>query len=279
MTECSDPVVGGPVDIGKIETHAVDINSRSKGTFMRSQIFARTLFFLVILVAIFSEMHQSGNANGTGTTLFCNPTPTPAQDAVNRVFAVTQQVLRRAFDAAKARGERNQTINLGQERSLDVSAQTLRGTESLKLRVKFFSPLDQARGKGLEFGRPRARPRTPRDRRALEESSLSTILDNRNQVTFSVWLDQPRDRDASIPSFSYALLDKDGNRITPTSEPGSLLLPERDLPAAAAMAETGSPLIFPVFNGAIPNLTTRMNTMVLIVRVESDEHKLQFQLM
>ena len=97
-------------------------------------------------------------------------------------------------------------------------------------------------------------------------------------MTFSVSLDQPKDRDASIPTFSYALLDKDGNRISPTTEPGSLLLPETDLLGAAAMLETGSPLIFPVFNGTIPNLTTRMNTMVLIVKIDSDEHKLPFQL-
>jgi hypothetical protein len=259
------------VDIGKIETHAVDINSRSKGTFMRIQILARTLFFLVSLVAIGCVTHQSGNATSTGNSLSFQPSPTPAQDAVNSVFAVTRQNLRGVFDAAKAIAGRGRTINLGEEQTVDVPAQALRGTEHLKLRIMFLSPLEQARAKGLEFGRG-APPGTPRDRRPAEDAALAEIFEERNQVKFIVSLDEPRDRDASIPNFSYLLLDKNGNRISPTKEPGPLIVP------STTTSIDIEPLIFPVFNDAIPNLTTAMNKMVLIVRVDSDEHRVEFQL-
>jgi hypothetical protein len=243
---------------------------------MRIQILALTLFFLVILFATACATNQSGNANSTGNSLASQPAPPPAQDAVNRVFDVTQQNLRAAFDDGRALAQRSPTIHVGQEQSLNVSAQVLRGTETLKLTVTFLSPLDQARREGFERGGG-AQPRTPVPT-PTEDTALTMFFENRSRVDFRVRLQQPSDSNAGLPTFSYALLDKDGDRIPPTEEPGPLLDNPESHGLLGDFDPAGSPLIFPVFNGAIPNLTSRMDTMVLIVRVDSDEHRLQFQL-
>lgn len=236
---------------------------------MRIQILVLT-FFLVILFAIGCATNQSGNANSTGNSLASQPPPPPAQDAVNRVFDVTQENLRAAFDDGRALAQGSPTIRVGQKQSLNVSAPTQRGTETLELTVTFFSPLDQARLEGFRLGRgaPSRTPRPP----PQENSAVTTIFDHRNEVRFEVQLGQPRERNAIIPTFSYALLDKDGNRISPTSEPDALLDEGHNLLVPPPT------LIFPVFNGAIPSLTSRMDSMVLIVKVDSQEHRLQFQL-
>jgi hypothetical protein len=235
---------------------------------MKIQILALTLFFLVILFATGCGTNQSGNANATASSLASQLTPTPAQDSVNRVFDVTPQSLRAAFNDGRA--QRGPTLRVGQEQSLDVSAQTLRGTETLRLTVTFMSPLDQARREGFVNGRG-APPRTPRPEPA-ENSALTTIFEHRNEVNFELEISQPRDHTAVLPTFSYALLDKDGNRIDPTSGGGPFL------PEGPDLLTPPPPLLFPVLNGTIPNLTNRMDTMVLIVKVDSDEHRLQFQL-
>ncbi len=52
-------------------------------------------------------------------------------DTVNSVFDVTQQNLRGAFDDGRALARRTPTLHVGQEQSLDMSAQGARGAETL----------------------------------------------------------------------------------------------------------------------------------------------------
>jgi hypothetical protein len=243
---------------------------------MRIHILALTLFFLIILSATGCVTNQSENAKSTVNGLDAPTAPPPAQDAVNRVFDVTQQNLRAAFDDGRALAQRSPTLRVGQEQSLNLSAQVLRGTETLKLTVTFLSPLDLARREGFARGGG-APPRTPVPT-PPEDTALTMFFENRSRVDFRVRLQQPRDRDASLPALSFALIDKDGNQISPTEGPGPLLENPESHDRLGDFDPAGSPLIFPVFKGAIPNLTSSMDTMVLIVRVDSDEHRLPFQL-
>src|SRR5262249_21115115 len=138
-----------------------------KGTLMTLQIFGCTLLCSVTLLAF--SCH--GNSNSTTTTLASNPAPTPTQVTVNKIFAVTEKDLRQAYDDYEAKGEKKQTVSLGQKQSLFVTAQTSTGgTETLKLTVMFLSPLDQARNKGYQFGLV-AKQRTPEDRKDSENAS------------------------------------------------------------------------------------------------------------
>jgi len=237
---------------------------------MRIQILGLTLFFLVVLGVATCATNQSGNANRTVSSFDSQASPTPVPETVNRVFDVTPQNVRGAFED----GRRLRTDpKFGQEQSVDVTAQVLTGTETLKLTITFLSPLNLARRAG--FHRRGESPPGP------DDMELTTIFQNRSQVDFRVRLQQPRrDTQPNLPTLSYALLDKDGNPISPTDKPvtETLIDNRENHDLLQAFEPEGLPLVFPVFNNAIPNLTNRMDTMVLIVKVGSDEHRLQFRL-
>jgi len=236
---------------------------------MRIQILGLTLFLVVLVVATCAT-NQSGNANRTVSSFDSQASPTPVPETVNRVFDVTPQNVRGAFED----GRRLRTDpKFGQEQSVDVTAQVLTGTETLKLTITFLSPLNLARRAG--FHRRGESPPRP------DDTELTTIFQNRSQVDFRVRLQQPRrDTQPNLPTLSYALLDKDGNPISLTDKPvtETLIDNRENHDLLQAFEPEGLPLVFPVFNNAIPNLTNRMDTMVLIVKVDSDEHRLQFRL-
>jgi hypothetical protein len=248
-----------------------------KGTVMTLQIFGCTLLCSITLLA-FSCHSDKANSNSTTATLAANSTPTPTQPSVHKIFAVTDKDLRQAYDDYEAKGEKQQTVSLGQKQSLFLTAQTFTGgTETLKLTVMFLSPLDQARGRGYQFGLV-AKQRTPEDRKDSENASISLIRGDINQVAFRVWLDQPKDPNASLPSVSYELIDKDGNRIKATTDPGAPVLSGKDLIGDVALAEDGAPLTFPLLNGTAPNLTNTMTKMVVVVKIDAKEANLEFKL-
>jgi len=242
---------------------------------MTLQIFGCTLLCSITLLAFSCHTNQG---NGTATTVASNSTPTPTQESVNKIFAVTEKDLRQAYDDYEAKGEKQQTVSLGQKQSLFVTAKTFTGgTETLKLTVMFLSPLDQARDRGYQFGLV-AKQRTPDDRKDSENASISLIRGDMNQVAFRVWLDQPKDPNASLPAISYELINKDGNRIKATTEPGGYLFSGKDLIGDVAMAEEGLPLAFPLLNGTAPNLTNKMAKMVIVVKIDDGEANLEFKL-
>jgi len=243
---------------------------------MTLQIFGCTLLCSITLLA-FSCGSNQANSNSTAIAMASNSTPTPAQASVNKTFAVTEKDLRQAYDDYEAKGEKQQTVSLGQKQSLFVTAKPIMGgTETLKLTVMFLSPLDQARGRGYQFGLV-AKTRTPEDRKDSEKASISLILAAMNQVAFRVWLDQPKDPNASLPSVSYELIDKDGNRIKATTDPGAPVF-TGDLFGDVALAEEGAPLTFPLLNGTVPNLTDKMTKMVVVVKINDAEANLEFKL-
>jgi hypothetical protein len=243
---------------------------------MTLQIFGCTLLCSITLLA-FSCYSNEGNSNSTATTLAANSTPTPTQESVNKVFDVTEDDLRKAYDSYEAKGEKNQTVSLGQKQSLFVTAKTITGgTETLKLTLMFLSPLDQARNKGYQFGLV-AKTRTPEDRKAVEKAVISLIRADMNQIAFRVWMDQPKDPNASLPSISYELINKDGQRIKATTDPGAPVFTGHPI-EDTAMAEEGSPLTFPLLNGTTPNLTNTMAKMVVVVKIDAKEANLEFKL-
>lgn len=210
-----------------------------------------------------------GNQNGTNT----QPATT---GAVNPMFSVTESQLRAAFADYVSRGEKNQKVAVGEERSADVSLEGTHGSGSLKLRVLFLPPLEQAKARGYSFGRV-AKQRTPEDRKAFEDVSIRRVLQTTQQVNFRVFLQQATDNNAEIPTITFKLVDNDGQRINPTTQPTSYTA-GRDIITAVALAEEGQELSFPLFNGTRPYLTGEMDKMSLVVVVGGAEQTFEYRL-
>jgi hypothetical protein len=205
-------------------------------------------------------------------------TSSPTPEAAHPVFIVTADQVRKAFDEAELRGENNQTLSVGEEHSANVVAQNpMGGTESLKLRVLFLSPLDQARAKGYEFGLV-AKNRTPADRKDFEDRAVTTTTAGRNEVRFRLFLQQPKNADANIPSIAFELVNQDGKRIAPTTLPGSMAAAPKDLIGSIALALEGEHLAFPLLDGAVPSLTSKMKKMTLAVAIDGAAQNLEYRL-
>lgn len=196
---------------------------------------------------------------------------------LNPIFTTTPNQARQAFDDYEVKAEKNQKVSFGQRQAIDINAQTQDGTESLKLSIQFLSPLAQARVQGYRFGLV-AKHRTVDDRKAVEDLAISTVIQHLNEITFRVFLDQPADDKTAVPTISFALIAASGDRIEPTTQPHSYIVGNRDILNALALAENGQSLIFPLFAGSSPNLTTTMKTMTLIVEVDAEERRLEFEL-
>lgn len=213
------------------------------------------------------KAENSGNQNGTSTQ------PAAALiGAVNPMFSVTEAQLRAAFADYVSRGEKKQKVAVGEERSADVSVEG----GSLKLRVLFLPPLEEAKARGYSFGLV-AKQRTPEDRKAFEDVAIKRILQRTQQVDFRVFLQQTNDDDAAIPTITFKLLDKDGQRINPTTQPTSFTA-GRDIITAVALAEEGQELSFPLFSSTRPALTAEMDKMSLVVSVGGAEQTLEYRL-
>jgi len=210
-----------------------------------------------------SKTTAPANANRSGT----QPAAPAATGAVNPTFSVTEDQLRAAFNDYVSRGEKKQNVSVGEEQSASVNAQ------GAKLRVLFLPPLEQAKAKGYTFGLV-AKQRTPDDRKAFENVSVSRILQRTQQVDFRVFLE---DDGGADPVVSFELLDKDGQRIKPTTKPGSFSA-GADIITAVALAEQGQELSFPLFNGTRPYLTDEADKMRLVVSVDGTQQTLEFRL-
>lgn len=233
------------------------------------------LYSLVTAAALGTKSHSPvvyGRTPGLAGTA------SPTQDVVNPAFVVTEDQVRKAFDEAELRGENNQTISVGEEHSANVVAQNpLGGTENLKLSVLFLSPLDQARAKGYEFGLV-AKNRTPADRKDFEDRAVTTTTAGSNEVRFRLFLQQPKNADANIPSITFELVNQDGKRIAPTTLPGSMAAAPKDLIGSIALALEGEPLAFPLFDGAVPSLTSKMKKMTLAVAIDGAAQNPEYRL-
>lgn len=244
---------------------------------MRTQYYLLALLLLSICFTVGCQRQGSAPANNTERTLKLTSNAPSPQESVNPIFAVTQDQLHKAFDEYETKGENGQQVSVDEKQTLNVSVQDSHGSETLKLTILFLPPLEQARQKGYEFGLV-AKHRTPADRKDFEEVSVKTIMQGSNDVTFRVWLDQPKDDNATIPTISYQLLDKDGQRINPTTQPGSYIFSGKDTIGDVALAEDGQPLIFPLNSGSTPNLTSKKNKMTLVVSVDGAESNHEFHL-
>jgi hypothetical protein len=217
------------------------------------------------------KAENAGNQNGTST----QPAATVI-GAVNPMFSVSEAQLRAAFADYVSRGEKKQKVAVGEERSTDVSVEGTHGSGSLKLRVLFLPPLEQAKARGYSFGLV-AKQRTPEDRKAFEDVSIKRILLRTQQADFRVFLQQADNDDAAIPTITFKLVDKDGQRVNPTTQPTSYTA-GRDIITAVALAEEGQELSFPLFSGARPYLTGEMDKMSLVVSVGGAEQTLEYRL-
>jgi hypothetical protein len=222
----------------------------------------------------------SNNSNMNGRALAADrtasPTPAASKGGVSPIFVASETQLRSAFDAYESRGEQQQKVGVGEEKSLDVTAQGSHGAETLKLRVLFLPPLEQAKAKGYSFGLV-AKQRTPDDRKAFENVSVSNISKRKEQVDFRVFLEQPKDDSAALPSISFELLDKDGHEVKPTTQPTSFES-GKDIITAVALAEEGQELVFPLLNAGSPYLTDGMDKLRLVVSIGGAEQTLEFRL-
>jgi hypothetical protein len=196
---------------------------------------------------------------------------------VNPIFTVTRDQVRQAFDRQELIGEKGQKVSIGQRRAVAIPAQGGEEPETLELAMLFLSPLAQAGLQGYKFGLV-AKHRTPADRKAVEDLAISTVIGNVNEVMFRVFLNQPENKNVTIPFISFELLREDGSRIQPTTQPHSFVVDGRDILTALALAENGQPLTFPTFTGPTPNLTAGMNTMTLVVKVDDEDTNLEFPL-
>jgi hypothetical protein len=196
---------------------------------------------------------------------------------VNPIFAVTPDQARKAFDAYELLGEKNQKVTVGQRLTASIPVLGQDEAEPLTLAVLFLPPLAQAGVAGYKFGRV-AKQRTAADRKAVEDLAISTVIQKANEVTFSVFLDQSQNQNAAVPPISFELLSADGSRIRPKTQPQSFVVDGRDILTAVALAENGQPLTFPLFSGAVPLLTDKMDQFTLVVQVDGDEQNLTFRL-
>ena len=197
---------------------------------------------------------------------------------VNSVFVITLEQVRNIFDDYEVRGEGKHPVTIGERQVLNVSGKGRLGTaETLKLSVLFLPPAEQAKVDGYTFGLV-AKNRTPADRKAYEDRSVGRITARSNEVSFRVYLDQPEDDSVNIPPIAFELMSQGGGRIRPTTQPTDYLVGGRDIIAAAALAQNGQPLIFPLLSGSTPFLTNKMDQFSLIVNVDDVEETLAFQL-
>lgn len=242
----------------------------------RSYGTALTLSLVITAVACQANRAQSPNDSVRGLSMAATVSPTP--EVVNPAFVVTADQVRKAFDDAELRGENGQGIGVGEEQSTNILAQNpLGGTETLQFRILFLTPVDQAMANGYSFGQV-AKHRTPADRKDYEDRSVTTITKNSNQVVFRVFLQQPKNADATIPIIHFKLLDKNGERIDPITEPNSYVASPKDLIGTVALAEEGQPFTFPVFSGSSPNLTSQMKKLALIIVVDDQDRTLEYHL-
>ena len=91
------------------------------------------------------------------------------------------------------------------------------------------------------------------------------------------FLEQPKDDTATIPTISFELLDKDGQRVKPTTQPTSYMA-GNDIITAVALAEEGQELIFPLSNSTATYLTDKMDKMRLVVSIDGVEQTLEYRL-
>lgn len=239
--------------------------------------FALVLAPLLLMVAA-CQRNQSSSPNTSEKTLRLAATASPTRESPHPAFLVNEDQVRKAFDDAELRGEKQQGISVGEEQSINITARDQLGRlENLKFSVLFLTPLEQAKAAGYAFGLV-ARDRTPADRKEFEDRVISRIAAHSNEVAFRVFLQQPTNEDATIPSISFRLVNVNGTRVEPLSQPNSYVPPPRDIIGAVGLAENGQPVTLPVFAGSSPHLTAKMKKMTLIVEVDETETSLDFAL-
>jgi len=234
-----------------------------------------------MLVALLPLARTEGNRNtaspkltSTGAVSAGSPIPT----GIHPAFLVSETQLRKAFDDAELRGEKQQGMNAGEIQVMNIMAQNpLGGTETLQLRILFTTPLDQVAIRGYSFGLV-AKTRTPADRKAYEDLSIKRVMNNMSQAIFHVFLQQPKNSDASIPGIHFKLLDHNGSVIDPLDEPTSYLAPDKDPIGAVALEQDGQPLTFPNTINGLPAITAEMTKLTLTVMVDGQPGKLNFKL-
>src|SRR4051794_3878064 len=87
----------------------------SKGASMKTKKFAHALLFSAACLTAACQQQNSIISNGTVRSMALNPSPALAQDSVNKIFTTTQDQLRNVFDDYEAKGEKNQSVSVGEK--------------------------------------------------------------------------------------------------------------------------------------------------------------------
>jgi hypothetical protein len=243
-----------------------------------SRLYVTGFALLLLIFTAACLGNQARSSKASDAVIDMAPTAPPIPEAAHPAFAVTAEEVRTAFDVEELRGEKKQGIGVGEEKSINITAKDRMGKlENLKFSIMFLTPLGQADAAGYAFGLV-ARDRTPADRKEFEDRVIARIAAHSNEVAFRVFLQQPTNEDAAIPSISFKLMNANGNRVLPLSQPNSYVSQGRDIIDAVALAENGQPVTFPLFAGPSPNLTAKMKRMTLIIEVDEKETSLEFAL-
>ncbi len=198
------------------------------------------------------------------------------------LFIFTDDSIRQAFNDYVPRGERNQSVVFGDQKTLNVTATDSFNpsrTENLKLTITFLPPIAQARKRGYEFGKV-ARGRTPEDQRAVETRAVNGIREKGgSEILFNVKLQAPGNENSVLPRINFLMVNSEGRRISPNKQPTEFTVGENDIIGAVALAENGQDLIFALKAGDLPNITESMTKMMLLVIFNGEsEEAIEFQL-
>jgi hypothetical protein len=193
---------------------------------------------------------------------------------VHPKFTVTRDQLRVAFNEHEALGECQRRVSFGVTRTADL---TVPGQDGFppQLSVVFMPPTAQAAVEGYRFGFD-TREGIPGNRNAEENRVVDDIIAHLNEVSFRVFVEPTQDRSV-VPAVDFVLISNAGEQIQPNTRPTSLIFEGRDVMAAAALAERGRALAFPLFSGG-PVLTDDMTQFTLVVRAGGDDQELIFPL-
>jgi hypothetical protein len=194
---------------------------------------------------------------------------------VHPKFTVTRDQLRVAFNEHEALGERQRRVSFGVTRTADLTEPGQEGFPP-QLSVVFMPPIAQAAVEGYRFGFDR-RKGIPDNRNAEENRIVDDIIAHLNEISFRVFVEPTQDRTVDVPAVDFVLISNAGEQIQPNTAPTSLIFEGRDVVAAAALAERGLALAFPLFSGG-PVLTDDMTQFTLVVRAGGDDQELIFPL-
>ncbi len=183
----------------------------------------------------------------------------------------------------RVRGRRCPAVMFSPEQPLNIPVQTVRGVELLTFRVSISTPQAQIRWMGYRFGLLGTR-RTPDDREDSLRRLITRMQEAPKTITFTVKLIARQAWETTLPTFSFALVNRNQQRLWSSSQP-DFECSGQDLICQVGLKESGQPVSFPLFvqlpttpPSAVPFITDAMQTLKLLVTIDGHEEPIEFDL-